>query len=150
VAFVPVFWERFAVNWDAIRAQFRTTFQVVRDEPNMFAVQIPMKAEGSEITQDLGMAIHEARQRKLLALLAPIAPAQRLDPTTILQYQDRLPFGAVVIRGESILLRHDVLVETLTPTVLSWIAAVVAFEAAKLRVNLRVPETNTFSHYTED
>ncbi len=149
MAFVPEIWEGFCVEWDAIRTQFRSPFKVIRDEPNMFAVQIPMKAEGSDISQDLGMAIHEARNRKLLTLLAPICTAQRLDPATILQYQDRLPFGAIVIRGESVLVRHDVLTETLSPTVLSWIAAVVAFEAAKLRVNLRVPETNTFAHYTE-
>ncbi|MFN0251458.1 MAG: hypothetical protein ACKV2T_31570 [Kofleriaceae bacterium] len=108
-----------------------------------------MKAEGADITQDLGFAVHEIRDRKVLALLAPIAPAQRLDPATILQYQDRLPFGAIVVRGESLLLRYDVVMETLSPTVLSWISAVVAFEAAKLRVNLRVPENTTFSHYTE-
>jgi hypothetical protein len=149
VAFVPDFWEGFSVDWDAIRKQFRSPFTVLRDEPNAFGVRIPMKAEGADITQDLGFAVFEVRNRKMLALLAPIAPAQRLDPPTILQYQDRLPFGAIVVRGENILLRYDVVMETLSPTVLSWVSAVIAFEAAKLRVNLRIPEHTTFSHYTE-
>ncbi len=106
--------------------------------------------QGNDIAQDLGFAAHENRSRQLLALLAPVCPAQRLDPATILQYQDSLPFGAIVIRKDSVLLRHDVLLETLTPTTLSWLAAVTAFEAAKLRINLRVPETSSFAHYTEE
>lgn len=137
------------MNWDAVRGQFRS-FEVLRDEPNMFAVRIPMRTEDKDIAQDLGFAVMKTRDRNLLAMLAPVCSAQRLDPTTILQYQDKLPFGALVVRGDTVLLRHDVLLETLSPTVLSWLAAVTAFEAAKLRVNLRVPATNTFAHYTEE
>ncbi len=149
MAFPPEIWEVFAVEWDTLRAQLRGAFQVTRDEPNMFAIGVPMKVEATEIMQDLGFAVRDVNERRLLAMLAPIAPAQKLDPVTIVQYQDRLPLGAIVIRNDVLYLRHDVLLGTLSPPALGWLVATVAHSAARLRVNLRVPVTSTFAHYAD-
>lgn len=150
VAFVPIFWERFRVDWDTVRGELRASSKVTRDEPNMFAIQVIVPVEGKEMTQDLGLAVRDVQSRRLLTLIAPVCPDQRLRPPTIVQYQDRLPFGALVVRQQMVYLRHDVLLETLTPPLLSWMVGIVAYEAIRVRVNLRVPATDTFAHFTEE
>lgn len=123
---------------------------MIRDAPNMFGIKVPMTFQDRELHQDLGFAVREVQGAKLLAMLAPICPAQKLDPATVVTYQDRLPFGAVVLRGDTLYLRHDVLLATVTQDVLGWLVRVMAHEAMKLRVNLRVPEHKSFAHYTEE
>jgi len=138
------------VDWDGVRSALRAKFPVERDEPDAFGIRVMMTVDGAEIRQDVGLAPTELHGRRWLVLIAPVCFGERIDAKTLVKYEDLIPSGALVLRGESYLLRDGVLFEALTPITLAWTVAVIAHEAAKVRLNLAVPDdARLFAHYTE-
>jgi hypothetical protein len=101
--------------------------------------------------QGIGMAPTETHGRPWLALVAELCPEASLSLRSALLYQDRLAFGAIVLRKDVYLLRHGVPLEPLTPRELDWTLRILAHEAIKLRANLRAAAAtgDAFDIYAE-
>jgi hypothetical protein len=138
------------VDWNGVRAALRGKFVVERDEPEALGIRVMMTVEEEEIRQDVGLAPTELHGRPWLVLIAPVCFADRIDPNVLVKYEDLIPSGALVLRGDMYLLRDGVLFESLTSLTLAWTVAMIAHEAAKVRLNLAIPDdADLFSHYAE-
>jgi hypothetical protein len=77
-----------------------------------------------------------------LAVIGELFAEAALSPRSALVYADRLPFGAIVLRGDLYLLRSGVALPTLTLAALDWHLAIVVREAVRLRANLLGPQSS--------
>ena len=138
-------------SWDEIRDHLRNTFNVVRDEPHAMALAWTITLDQGEFVQKLGLAPMTVDSRPWLTMIAEIAVEDTIPIRTALVYQDRLPFGGLVLRKGLYLLRHGVPLEETPLSELDWIIRLLADAAAHLRISLHVapPSGEPFTGYED-
>jgi hypothetical protein len=108
-------------------------------------------AEPEPLVQGVGLAPMAMGDRPWLTMIADLFAETELAHRTALLYQDRLPFGSLVLREGAYLLRHGMPLAELALPELAWTIRVLAFEAARLRLNVRRhgPQGDPFGNYAE-
>src|SRR5580765_2387967 len=123
-------------SWDEVRAHVKATFAVVRDAPDGIAMSWKLALAGHELVQGVGIAPITIEGRSWLTMIADLCTEAELPLRTALLYQDRLPIGAIVLRKEMFLLKHNLPLDTGYEE-LDFRIRVLAHEAARLRLNLK-------------
>lgn len=138
-------------SWDELKEHLRATYAVTRDDPEAVAVSWTMTAGDEEIVQGVGLAPMTVNGRSWLTMIAELFTESVLTPRLALLYQDRLAFGALVLRDGFFLLRHGLPLDEVTHAELDWTLRVLAHDAAQLRVNAsRLGATGeAFGNYAE-
>ncbi len=138
-------------SWDELRVHLRSTCTVIRDDPEAFAVSWTMTAGDGELVQGVGLAPMTFGGRPWLTMIAELFVESELPPRLALLYQDRLAFGALVLREGFFLLRHGVPLAEVTQSELDWTIRTLAHEAARLRLNVRQlgATSEAFGNYAE-
>ena len=140
-------------TWDEVRDHLRARWKVDRDEPSAFAIQCPVRIGDHDTVQAIGLAPTEVHQRPWLQIIGDLFAESGLSARGALSYADRLPFGAIVLRNDRLLLRHGVAFDGLRLADLAWILQVFAYEAVRLRANLTGPApglaSGAFGNYAE-
>lgn len=138
-------------TWDEVRVHLRATFSVVRDDPDAIALSWSIIAGDQKLVQGVGLAPMTVDGSPWLTMIADLFAESALSPRTALLYQDRLPFGALVLRHGVFLVRHGLSLETLSFDELDWTIRMLAHEAARLRANVdHLDATGTlYDHFTE-
>ena len=138
-------------SWDDIRDYLRNTFTVVRDEPRAMGLSWTITLDHGEFVQGVGLAPMTVDSRPWLTMIAQIAVEDTIPILTALVYQDRLPFGGLVLRRGLYLLRHGVPLEETPVSELDWIIRSLADAAARLRISLQVaaPGGEAFTAYED-
>ena len=137
-------------SWDDVRAHLRATFAVVRDSPDGIAMSWKLALAGHELVQGVGIAPIAIEARPWLTMIADLCTESELPLRTALLYQDRLPIGAIVLRKDTFLMKHNLPLETPYEE-LDFRIRLLAHEAARLRLNLkaRTPAGDPFGNYAE-
>ncbi|MGE5182649.1 MAG: hypothetical protein ACM31C_11330 [Acidobacteriota bacterium] len=138
-------------SWDELRAHLRATCTVIRDDPEAFAVSWTMTAGDGELVQGVGLAPMTVDGRPWLTMIAELFVESELPARLALLYQDRLAFGALVLREGFFVLRHGAPLAEVTHAELDWTLRTLAHEAARLRLNVRQlgQTSETFGNYAE-
>lgn len=139
------------MKWDAIQTALGQAFRIVSADPERFVVGVPMKVADAEHVQEVSLKPTVVDTVPWLAMISPVAGQGQLDFSKVVAIQDHIPIGAIVARGEVLLLRHGVAMPPLTPEGTCWNVGAFARAALKIRVNLRSPApSGAFAHYIED
>ena len=138
-------------SWDEVRTHLRSTLRLERDDDDAVSFSTPVPVEGKEIVQRIGLARTTVRGRPWLAAVAELFPEAQLALRSAVLYQDRIAFGAIVIRRDWYVLRHGVLLDTLQIPDLEWTIRALVHEAVRLRANLHggAPQGDAFGNYAE-
>jgi hypothetical protein len=122
-------------TWEDVQTHLRATYSVVRDDPEAIALSWTIAAGAEQLVQGVGLAPMTVEGTPWLTMIADLFPESVLQPRTALLYQDRLPFGALVLRHGVFLLRHGLPLGELRLDHLDWTVSLLAKEATRLRVN---------------
>jgi hypothetical protein len=139
-------------TWEEVRGHLRARWRVERDDPTAFAVSCRVPIGTQDLHQAVGMAPTEVDSKPWLSIIGELFPEAALSARGALTYADRLPLGAIVLRGDRYLLRHGIALAPLALAELDWILAIIVREAALLRANLRGPSalaSGVFGNYAE-
>jgi hypothetical protein len=138
-------------TWDELRVRLRSTYSVVRDEPEAIALSWAITAGDQQVVQGVGLAPMTVEGRPWLTMIADLFAESVLQPRTALLYQDRLPFGTLVLREGVFLIRYGLPLDTLSFEEVDWTLRVLAREATRLRVNVdQLGSTGApYGHYAE-
>jgi hypothetical protein len=123
-------------SWDELRAHLRATYSVVRDDPEAIALSWALTAGDQQVVQGIGLAPMTVEGRPWLTMIADLFAESVLQPRTAVLYQDRLPFGTLVLRHGVFLVRHGLPLDTLSLDELDWTLRLLAREATRLRINV--------------
>lgn len=138
-------------TWEEIQGYLRATFEVVQDDARAIALKFSFRAGEQDLEQGVGLSPMEIAGRPWLTMVAGLFAESAFPLRTALLYQDRLPFGCLVLRKGAFLLRHGLPLEPLVPSELDWTVRTLASEAARLRANagLHGPKADPFANYAE-
>jgi hypothetical protein len=138
-------------TWDEVQAFCRASYRVERDEPAAIALTWEMTAGDQQLVQGVGLAPMAVHGRPWLTMVADLFAESVLPLRIAVLYQDRLPFGALVLRDGAFLIRHGMPLAELTLAELDWTIRTLAHEAGTLRVNARQFATtgSPFGNYAE-
>ena len=137
------------MTWEEIQVALGKAFRV-RQPDDKLIVDIPMTARGAEYIQEVSVDATEVQKQPWLAMISPICSSGQLDLGQVLELQSYLPLGAIVVRGETYLLRHGIATRELTEAALAWNVVAFAREALKVRVNVRRPaDPQAFDYLAE-
>ena len=123
-------------TWDELRGHLRATYSVVRDDPDAIALSWSFTAGDQQLVQGVGLAPMVVEGRPWVTMIADLFPESALPPRTGLLYQDRLPFGALVLRHGVFLVRHGLPLDTVSFAELDWTLRLLVREASRLRANV--------------
>lgn len=139
------------MTWDELRVHLRATYAVVRDDPDAIALSWNVTIGEQQLVQGVGLAPMTVEGRPWVTMIADLFPEPALPPRIGLLYQDRLPFGSLVLRQGVFLLRHGLPLDKLSLDELDWTVLLLAREATQLRVNVdRLDATGALhAHFAE-
>ncbi len=141
------------MNWEAIQAELGRAFRVVSDDPEQFVVAVTLPVQGTEHSQEISLKPTTLDTVPWLAMISPVASGAQLDLAGVLAIQDHVLLGALVVRGEVLLLRHGIAMPPLTPEAARWNVGVFGRTAMKIRLNAPRAKRSAaaaHAHYTED
>lgn len=138
-------------TWDEVRDHLRSRWRVEHDEALALAISAVVPIGSREMTQAIGLAPTEVEGRPWLSIIGELFAETELSPRGAVTYADRLPLGAIVLRGDRYLLRHGAALDGLTLIELDWVVTIIVREAVRLRANLLPPATRgaAFGNYAE-
>ena len=134
------------MTWDELRVHLRATFSVVRDDPDAIALSWSFTVGDRQVVQGVGLAPMTVEGRPWLTMIADLFPESTLPPRLGLLYQDRLPFGALVLRQGVFLLRYGLPLDPLSYAEVDWTVQLLAREATRLRINVEHLDTTSALH----
>lgn len=138
-------------TWDELQAHLRATYSVVRDDPEAIALSWSFSVGDHQHVQGVGLAPIVVDGRPWVTLIADLFPEASMPPRTALLYQDRLPFGALVLRDGVFLVRHGLPLDALSLVELDWTIRLLVREASWLRANVDHLDSTTaaYGHFAE-
>ena len=141
------------MKWDVIQLELQKPFRTISPDPEQFVVGVAMPVEATEHVQEISLKPTTVDGVPWLGMITPIASGAQIDLAGVMAIQDHVPMGAIVTRGDILLLRHGIAMPPLTPEALCWNVAAFARAALKIRLNARRPPragAAAHAHYTEE
>lgn len=138
-------------TWDELRVHLRATYSVVRDDPDAIALSWSFTIGDKQLIQGAGLAPMAVEGRPWVTMIADLFAESVLSTRIAILYQDRLPFGALVLREGAFLLRHGLPLDNLSFDELDWTLRLLAREATWLRANVEALGATgaPYAHFAE-
>ncbi len=124
------------LTWEMVRAYIRRQFSPVQEAEGWLSLRCEFPNAGF---QTVLASLREHRVGgAALELAAPVGDTDRIPATDALAYNQNAPLGALVLRGDSVLLRHVIALKDITTDAIDDALGYVASEAMRLRMRTAV------------
>lgn len=141
------------MKWDAIQTELGTAFRLISPDPDQFVVGVPITVEATEHVQEISIKPTTLDTVPWLAMASPIATNAQIDLAGVMAIQDHVLIGAIVARGDVLLLRHGIAMPPLTPEAVRWTVEAFARTALRIVLYARRPPRgggDAHAHFAED
>ena len=138
-------------TWDEVRAHLRAKFTLARDHEQLVGLIFRFPLPEGERAQAVRVSPVRVIEEPYLSILADVCPELGMSVGQAVDLQDRLLFGALVVRKATWLLRHSLPMERIAWIDLERSLRLVAHEAVHLRRVLGASQVDNgvFSSYQD-
>jgi hypothetical protein len=124
------------VTWEEIRAFLRSRFLLSKDSGEFVGLLWRFPTLGAEVQQKVSVGVVHIYKERWIYVCGELFAESVLAPNVALEIQDKLNFGALIVRGGVYYLRHSLPLDRLTKEDVERALRLVANESARVRMNL--------------
>lgn len=121
------------VSWDLVRDHLHARYRIASDEKDCLGIDFSIVDEKGALEQRVKVEHGAAFGAGWIAVLAAIAPANRINAAAALEINARLAVGAIAVLGDQAYARAAMAMESLDFAGLERAIEAMAREAARLR-----------------